>query len=104
MTGQWNRTPEGVYEVVLQGSWEGTDAVELKRILDEIPRDQDRVILGCGGLDGFPAALVQVALAYVRYCRSIPRPVTIRVGPGQTRLLASWGLDRSGWEGFFRVG
>jgi hypothetical protein len=104
MKGQWTRGNGDTYQVTLEGTWEASDAGDLKRILDEIPKDQDRVVLDSRGLNGLSAAWVQVALAYTRYCRSIPRPVTIQVGADHARFLAAWGLDRSGWEGFFHVG
>jgi hypothetical protein len=104
VTSQWNRGADESYAVKLEGPWEASDAGELKRVLDEIPKDQGRVVLDCRELNGFSAAWVQLVLAYTRYCRSIPRPVTVLVAEGHRGFLRAWGLDRSGWEGFFRVG
>ena len=95
------RPKEHEYELVLSGSWDDQDAVNLKQALASIPSDIRKLGILTTDLDGIPMAGVQVLLAYIRFARSIPKPVHIYYNKEQAPHMKLWGLDRSGWENFF---
>lgn len=100
MTIDLNQT-EREYELVLAGAWEDLDAVNLKKALSSLPPDSRKVGIVATALGELPMAGVQVLLAYIRYARSIPKPVHVYYNKDQAAHMALWGLDRSGWEHFF---
>jgi hypothetical protein len=95
------RLGEREHELVLAGSWEGLDAVELRKALSTIPADTRKLAVLATALDHLPAGAVQVLLAYIRYARSIPRPVHVYYAKDLEPQIRLWGLDQSGWEHFF---
>jgi hypothetical protein len=89
------------YELKLAGSWDSLDGVNLKKALSAVPPDTRKLGIEATGLDSLPMAGVQVILAYIRYARSIPKPVHVYFRKDLAANLALWGLDHSGWENFF---
>jgi len=95
------RQNSGECDLVLAGSWDAPAAVELKKSLSSLPADSQKLNIDASGLDSLPLAAVQVFLAFIRYARSIPKPVNILFDKSHAPQIKLWGLDQAGWEHFF---
>jgi anti-anti-sigma regulatory factor len=87
--------------LTIQGPVALNDLADLKKQLDALGNQPRKIIIDLTAVELIPLFLVQLLLAFVRYCRSIPRPVEFLHSIGQADSLRQWGLCCSGWEHFF---
>lgn len=85
----------------LAGQPAASDAPELRKALNSIPREPRRIVVDLQAGEGLSLAVIQVLLVFIRHARSIPCPVEIRHPRQLAPSMALWGLDHAGWEAFF---